>query len=216
MEKTEFNFKECTLSKLDKLFDLEIMDDIPPMTTWLTDDMVISEVEKEILQLYQRNLKQYVHDWNETELRQHFIGPMFTLVDFSSKKIGLFSERHLKGVINGITLKGNPDGMITSGFREPGQPYFCTSYASQEYKRHRDPDGDPAGQCLAAMLVGQEMNQQTFPLYGCHVIGADWYFMLLKGQEYAISPAYVATKDDIYDIFRRLKLLKRIIMELVS
>ncbi|OQY44826.1 MAG: hypothetical protein B6242_11835 [Anaerolineaceae bacterium 4572_78] len=49
-------------------------------------------------------------------------------------------------------------------------------------------------------------------IYGCYVVGADWYFMLLQGREYVMSTAYVATRDDIFDIFRILKVLKQIII----
>ncbi|OQY46958.1 MAG: hypothetical protein B6242_06365 [Anaerolineaceae bacterium 4572_78] len=137
---------------------------------------------------------------------------MITLVDFSSHNIGIFSERPLQGMVDDIVLKGNPDGMIASGFREPEQPYFCF----QEYKRYRDPHGDPAGQCLAAMLVAQEMNEHRTAIYGCHVIGAGWYFMLLQDREYIITSAYVATRDDIFEIFRILKALKQIIIGILS
>ncbi|OQY44092.1 MAG: hypothetical protein B6242_13450 [Anaerolineaceae bacterium 4572_78] len=206
------NFSECTLIKLDDMFGLEILDDNPILQNWLTGQVEINDFEERTLYVYQEVLKRYVHDWYEIELLQHFIGPMFTLVNFSSKKFGIFSERYLEGVVDDITLKGNPDGMIASGFRQPKKPYFCF----QEYKKHRDPHGDPAGQGLAAMLVGQEMNGYKHPLYGCYVIGADWYFMVLEGKMYSISSAYVATREDIFNIFRILKCLKQIIIRLVE
>ena len=41
--------------------------------------------------------------------------------------------------------------MIATGFRSPKKPYFCLN----EYKRGTDPDDDPKGQALIAMLVAQ-------------------------------------------------------------
>jgi hypothetical protein len=94
--------------------------------------------------------------------------------------------------------------MVASGWRAPEIPYFCL----QEYKKEKDPNGDPAGQCLAAMLVAQELNQHQHPVYGCYVLGRNWFFMLLKEKEYAISNAYPSTLEEVFDIFRILKALK--------
>jgi len=39
--------------------------------------------------------------------------------------------------------------------------------------------------------------------------------MLLENRSYCISEPYVATRDDIFDIFRILKVLKRIIADIL-
>ena len=117
-----------------------------------------------------------------------------------------------KNVVDGTAMSGKPDGIIASGRRSPKKPYFCF----QEYKRFKNPDGDPAGQCLAAMLVAQEINEYKHPIYGCHVIGNAWYFMVLEGKIYSISTGHFATRDDIFDIFLILKSLKAIIIELTT
>jgi hypothetical protein len=212
MENRILNFSDCTLIILDKLFQLESQNYLPLMETWLTANLAVSDFERQALLLFQKSLNQYVHDWNEIELLQHFIGPMFTLADFTSNKFGLFAERPLAGQINGLTLKGNPDGIIASGFREPEQPYFCF----QEYKKSFEQKGDPAGQCLAAMLVAQELNEHKYPVYGCYVMGYNWHFMLLQEKSYCISKPYTAVDDDIFHIFRILKSLKQIILEIIA
>ncbi|MEM7129260.1 MAG: hypothetical protein AAF702_23205 [Chloroflexota bacterium] len=153
-----------------------------------------------------------VHDWNEYELDSHFIGPIFSIVNYSSTKFNHFGQRDLEGVVEGIRLSGKPDGMIASGRRKPGKPFF----AFQEYKRNLDPGGDPAGQALAAMLVGQSLDEEPKPLYGCYVVGNAWRFITLEGKEYAISHDFSAITDDIFDIFRILKALKQIVIELTS
>jgi hypothetical protein len=102
--------------------------------------------------------------------------------------------------------------MIASGFRLPEKPYFCF----QEYKKEKDPEGDPAGQTLAAMLAAQEINEHRNPIYGCYIRGQMWFFMVLEEKKYCISVPYVATRDDIFDIFLILKALKQIVTELVT
>lgn len=151
-----------------------------------------------------------VHDWNEYELDSHFIGPVFTLVNFSSKKFNHYSQRFLKGTVNGYVLSGKPDGIVSAGRREPEVPYF----AFQEYKRELDPDGDPAGQALAAMLVGQSFNEDlSIPIYGCYINGSIWKMMVLVGNEYTITNGFNALTDDIFKIFKILKALKNIVIE---
>ena len=100
-----------------------------------------------------------------------------------------------------------------SGFREPQQPYFCL----QEYKREKDPEGDPAAQLLAAMLVAQELNQHQLPVYGCYVKGEVWHFLTLEERSYTISQGYLASRQaDLDDIFSILKRLKVIITACIS
>ncbi len=205
-------FSECTLAKLDKMFILNQTYKSQPLQDWLNGNVEISDTENNVLEMYRQILTIQGHDWNEVELRKHFIGPMLTLVNFSSKKIGMFAERSFSGIVNSIEMGGVPDSIIASGFREPEKPYFCF----QEYKKERDPLGDPAGQALAAMLVAQEINEHKHPIYGCYVVGDLWRFMILQGKTYAISKAYVATDDAIFDIFRVLKALKQIIIRLVA
>jgi len=215
-------FRKCTLVKLDKTFGLKQVFNSPILQDWLNSSAEISDFERQSLLFYQSLLIRNVHDWNEQELSLHFIGPMFSLVYFTTDKFNLFAERSLATVIACIELRGDPDGMIASGKREPEMPYFCF----QEYKHPpfippesggtEGGDGDPDGQCLAAMLAAQALNQNDQPIYGCFVLSRDWHFMVLQGQEYTISEPYTATREDIFDIFRILKGLKQIISELVE
>ncbi len=201
----DLKFGDCSLISLEKLFDLEALDECPALRDWLTEDAAISDWERTILAYLQQLLRHNVHNWNEIELIQNFIGPVFAFVNFSGKHCNYFAERELRGTVDDVALSGNPDGMIASGFREPETPYFCF----QEYKKHLDPKGDPAGQALAAMLVAQELNEHHRPLYGCYVVGDMWRFMLLQERAYCLSDSYSATGGDgVFEIFRILKALK--------
>ena len=201
------NFKDCTLLTLEKTFGIEQARTIPALENWLSGGASISETERQMLAFFQTHLIERGYDWNETELAYNFIGPLMGLADFVTNAFNFFAERSFGGVVDGIEMSGRPDGMIASGVREPEEPYFCF----QEYKKHKDPEGDPAGQALAAMLVAQAINTGRHPVYGAYIIGYDWFFMALQGNRYAISAGYMATRDDVFDIFRILKALKQII-----
>ena len=206
------SFKDCTLAKLEKSFGLEQVSHSPDLQAWLAGAAEISEFERRMLSSLQENLMLNGYDWNEMELELKFVGPLLALVNYTTKNFNLFAERDFRGVVDGVEMGGKPDGMIASGLREPEQPYFCF----QEYKKTKDPEGDPAAQALAAMLVAQELNEHRHPVYGAYIIGRDWCFMTLQGKQYAMSEPYVATRDDLFDIFRILKVLKQMIIEWVK
>ncbi len=82
-----------------------------------------------------------------------------------------------------------------------------------EYKKEKGTDNDPLGQLIIAMITAQEINQNQFPIYGAYVMGRNWFFLTVKDRKYCISDEYVATREDIFDIFKILKKLKNIIMK---
>ncbi len=210
--KQEKTFRDCKLSWLERTFGLDQVENLSELDNWLSEKPEILGFEHDTLIRLQNLLEFNVRDWYEGELDSFFIGPLMGLVNFSSKKSNLFSERVVEGIVNEWRLFGKPDSFLASGRREPEIPFF----AFQEYKKMTDPDGDPAGQTLAAMLAGQTLNANNLPMYGCHVIGADWYFMVLKGKEYAISRDYSALSKEIFNIFGSLKVLKSMIAERVK
>lgn len=213
MATLEKPFATCTLKYLDKTFQLSEVENLPALTAWLTLPAELSMFEKESLTRLQKTLNFNVHDWNEQELSLHFIGPLFALVDFSSTRFNHFAQRDLEAVVDDILLFGRPDGMVASGRREPEQPFF----AFQEYKRNLDPNGDPAGQCLAAMLAGQTLSgSPASPVYGCYIVGDSWRFITLESRQYATSPGYSATSNDLFDIFCILKVLRQLVVERVE
>ena len=128
----------------------------------------------------------------------------------------LYVEGKVEGVTVGNTgdwrLFGKPDGMIAGGRRSPKKPYFMFN----QYKKDTDSEGDPVGQALSAMLVGQVINEKKRPIFGCYVIGQSWNFIILQGSEYAISATYSALRPDIFLIFNILKKLKTYIEQFVE
>ena len=206
-------FTQLDLTEIDEKFGLEQVFDLKSLTDWLSQTPELSDYQIQSAHHLRELLRLNVSGWNEQELSLHFLGPIFSLIEISSKKYNLFAERQITGQVGNYTLTGRPDGMVASGYREPKIPFF----AFQEYKKEKDPNGDPAAQALGAMLVGQALNQgHDHPIYGCYVIGQNWYFMILDGKQYAISPAQSALTDKIFDILRALKSLKSTVERLVG
>lgn len=204
-------FGDCTLTLLDRRFGLRPTLSNPILDRWLQSPIQLTEAERTELQKLRETLKVNVNGWNEQELSLLFIGPILAIVNFTEfYRFNLFAQRHIQAVINDVDLGGEPDTIIATGYREPEIPMF----AFTEYKRQIDPQGDPAGQTLAAMLVAQALNGDHQPVYGCYVVGSDWRFMLLDGKHYLISRDYSALSDEIYDILRILKALRAIIVEM--
>ena len=185
---------------------------LPVLENWLGSPDDLSENEQIMLHFLKKRSTYRVDNWNEQEYALNIIGPILAMVDFTTDDSDFFAERALAGIVDGEELNGVPDGIIAKGRREPEIPYFCL----QEWKREKDPDGDPAGQCLAAMLVAQELNKNQHPVYGCYTLGRNWFFMALQGREYAISNSYTVTRDDIFDIFRILRGLRAMIAEWIA
>jgi len=214
MEPIKKMFKECDRLFLEKTFDLNQVKKHILLTNWIeqSKNYEIDEFEKKLLIRMQERLVYRVDDWNEFELIEHFIAPVFNLIDFNTDTYGMFSERLLKATISNYELSGNPDAIIAKGRRAPETPYFCF----HEYKKEKEPLGDPAGQCLAAMLVAQELNNNKRPIYGITVKGEKWQFIVLQGREYAVSNSYKGTDEELYEIVKLLKHLKTIIEEFVK
>lgn len=213
----KYYFRHCTATLLDRLFGIRQTFANPLLERWLQTEIALSDTEKLILKNYQDLLLINRDAWNEQELAMNFIGPVLGLGHFSEPyRFNLFAERKISVVISAdsgdVELSGEPDGIIATGYREPEIPLF----AFTEYKRQLDPEGDPTGQTLAAMLAGQALTHNTHPVYGAYVVGSDWRFMILTGQQYTISRDYSALTDELFDILRILKALKQIVWELTA
>jgi hypothetical protein len=63
------------------------------------------------------------------------------------------------------------------------------------------------------MLVAQVHNQDGKPIYGCHVIGELWHFMVMHDNQYAMHKGLNATEpDDLQAILLILRKVKQILM----
>ncbi len=208
MEK--LTFKQLTRNLLKKRFGMTLLDNHEIWDNWynLSKNQSISVVEEQCLMLLQKALKKRSSSWNEYELSEWFIGPVLALIEFNSEYITLFANRDIFAVVQDCELSGRPDVLISSGIDSPEIPYFCF----HEYKQQTDPNGNPQTQLLGAMLTAQALNNNEKPVYGVYIIGYDWTFVVLHGNEWYESKAYHATDEEIFDIFKILKALKEIIL----
>ncbi len=206
------NFREWTLDSIEETFGLLQVRSLPILDELLAYQYETDAYERRYLtQLQEEYITLGGDDWNEVELENKFISPIIVFSGIQNKGFSYFLEREMSETINDVELSGKVDGMIATGFRNPKKPYFCLN----EYKRGTDPNGDPKGQALIAMLVAQRQNDNQKCIFGSYIIGRNWCFMALVGNEYAISSDFSGVDDEIFDIFRILKSLRVQIEKLI-
>jgi hypothetical protein len=206
------NFRDWTLDKIDEAFGLRQVYEMETLTQLITPSYELNDFEKQYIGTLQEHFKYGGDDWNEVELENKFISPMMVLAYKPNDKYAYFLERDLAVKIDEYELSGRVDGLIATGFRNPKKPFFCLN----EYKKGTDPNGDPKGQALIAMLAAQELNNNQLPIYGCYVIRRDWYFMVLEDKKYSISQDYSCVTEEVFEIFKILKNLNHRIEILVG
>jgi len=203
------SFSKWTIAEVEKEFQVKQQSDYRLLETWL-ELADVTPSSTDALKYLQARLIKHVYDWNEQELKIRFIGPLLDLVDFDQADYQPFFERIISAPYKNEKLSGDVDCIIANGLRVPEQPYFFI----HEHKKDADSSGDPLGQVMIAMIAAQILNEADSPIYGAYVVGRFWHFVVLNGQEYAVSLAYDATKDEIKDIYCILKKVKTIIDEL--
>lgn len=202
------SFKYWKRQEVEETFDLSRLSEMDLLTEWLkVNHQSITEKEREAIIELRQLLKKFIISWNKAELKFHFLGPFMGLIKLYSDKYNSFVERSLTAIIGNETSSGNIDFLVAAGEQIPRVPYFLL----HEYKPEEGTSNDPIGQLLIAMIAAQQANHQkeiNFPIYGSYVIGRNFYFVVLNQKEYALSDAYTATQDDIFDIFSIFKKTK--------
>ncbi len=177
------------------------------MNKWLSVEHILTEFESNILKRLQEKAVKNIRFWNEAELRAKLIDPVTELVNYESSDffITAFSERNLEAIYHKVVLKGKVDWMVATGKSQPSQPFFFI----HEYKKEKGTSDDPLAQLLAAMIAAQALHQippkpnlfnaepvhfyKGMPVYGCYIIGRNWFFVVLEGRTFCVSKAYDAT-----------------------
>lgn len=211
---TRRQFSDWNKEELEETFGLHRLETHVLLEQWFhsAQTFVIDEVDSSVLNRLRKALLNNADAWNEIELIEYCIGPLFVLVDFNTPYFKIFSERPLSVIVGEYELYGAPDAMIAKGHYSPKIPYFCF----HEYKKENEPKGDPAAQALAAMLAAREINRRAHPIYGLYVVGKLWHFIVLQGDEYVISKGFLADDEEIFDIFKILKALKARLLEIAK
>ncbi len=175
----------------------------------------LNETEKTLLHKVRLRLIDDADSWNEEELKMQFISMIMFLADFESP-IRTYYDREISETVGDIFIRCEADMLLSKGIGELIEtPYFFL----HEYKREKKYSGDPVGQMLAGMLVGQaknknENNNPDRPMYGCYVQGRFWFFSVLEGKEYVIAQSLDATDEVMAEkLVLILKNLNKIILE---
>lgn len=206
-------FDEWTLQKLNNTFGLREVSTLAALEEWLLPDVVLEQYEITILDKLKTNLARRIMSFNEQELILKCIGTIITIANLDGNTFRAFSERNIEAVVNEYLLKGKPDLLLAKGTSDPQTPFYCL----HEYKKSLENAGEPAGQCMAAMLAAQTLNDNPQQIiYGSYVVGREWIFMVLDGKHYAQSNAYIVTRDDIFDIVRILRSLRTKIANMLN
>ena len=205
------NFKEWDYQMIGNTFGIKRVRKHPVLDEWLSAKYEPTDIEKSRLLHLKELLWERVDGLNEQELQMMFISPLLMLIDYNIEPCGMFFQRDLQATINDIKVGGRVDFMVAKGKRYPEEPYFFI----HEYKKEQGYTNDPLGQVLIAMLAARTENGQppSEPAYGVYVLGRFWFFVILVENEFAVSRAYDATEDELFDIFSILTEVKSYVKE---
>ncbi len=204
--------KQYSEAELIKLFNLKRLvgnQSHPLLQEWLTCETTLNANEQYLFDMILTEAQQKIDGWQEEDLKMWFIAIVIRLANNltnDAKHYQPYFERTLEAIIDTHPLKVKTDFMVAKGILDtPELPYFHF----QEYKRQTNPYGNPLAQVLEAMLIANELNQNSQPIYGCYVVGRSWNFVILENRTYCISKTYDCTEADellqIIAILRRFK-----------
>ena len=202
-KKNSTSFERWTIDAVRNNLGLKFVKTHPALQKWIQTPPVLTPEEERIITYHQNNLLEHITRWNEQELQVFFIAHILALVNFENENADYraFMQRTLTASIGDITLTGRVDFMVATGYGEPSQPYFFL----HEYKKERGVDNDPLAQLLASMVAAQSLNDSPKLLYGCYVLGRNWFFVILDGKTYSVSNNFSASSDELFNIVAILR-----------
>ena len=182
----------------------------PNLEDWLSATGELNEDDEKLLNRVLIKLIDNADSWNEEELKMHFISMIILLADIDPA-IRTYYDREISAEIEGHFVSSKVDMMLSKGIGELIKtPYFFL----HEYKREKKYSGDPIGQMLGGMLIGQAKNNNDKFVYGCYVQGRNWYFSLLDGKKYVISKGFDSSEmEEVHQIIFILRKINTIIKE---
>lgn len=208
-------FDSWESEELELTFGVNRVKNHPSLLNWLSAKCDFDECIKRDLIFIRTTLLDNADFWNEDELKFFFISQVVGKVNFHNHNFNAFTQRPLAAMVkdlngNDVELKGRVEFVVARGKQHPRQPYFFL----HEYKPEKRRETDPLGQLLAAMLAARALNHVEHLLYGCYIIGRNWFFVILEKDYYSVSDAFVATQDDLFDIYCILVACKNHIIEM--
>jgi hypothetical protein len=202
--------KNYTEAEMVRTFNLTRLTTVitPRMADWLkVEDPEFTPFEQYTFDKILSDAMRNMVGWNEEKLKMKFISPLLEIsrIDDTDKYV-TFYEKKIEDIVEGKPLSVKTDFMIATGLLDLYEKPF---FHFQEYKPSLNPSGDPMGQLLQAMLIGQVKNKDNKPIYGCIIVGQNWNFVVIEAKEYCISPMYDAMSKKgllaIISILRKFK-----------
>jgi hypothetical protein len=210
-QKKEVKYSEADLIKLFQLNRLNSNQHTEKIKLWLDVPFpILTDAEQVFFDIVLIDAQNHIEGWNEEELKTKFVSMILRLGHLAdTKKYHTYCEREVFATVENIYLYLKSDFMIAKGILDkPEIPYFYF----QEYKKMKDPSGDPVPQLIEGFLIAQELNKNNKPLYGCTITGKFWDFFLMEQRTYCISQSYDCTKrDDLLQIVAILRKFKEIL-----
>jgi hypothetical protein len=182
---------QWTHGLVTKTFGLHrIYEGYPLLDEWLTvNNHEMSDIDKELLEIRRQKLLRHVNAWNVETLKMKFIAFVLDMADYDVGNFQGIFEAEMSASVHDHALKVIADFTVATVIEDLiEKPYFYF----HEYKQKKNAK-DPIAQVLVAMLIAQEKNQDNKPIYGCHVIGELWHFMVMHKQDYSIHKGLNAT-----------------------
>ena len=204
-------FRDWKFEEVELTFGIEQVYDHPLLTDWLSATETPNEEDRRMIEKLRGKLAHAINTYNEEELKVYFMGPLFFLIPFEGNGMRPFMDRPFSFEYgqdeagNPLVAAGRIDWLLAKGRQDPREPRVFL----HEYKREVEATGDPLGQLLIAMVGAQRQNTEPIPLYGCYVLGRNWFFVVLEGKQYSVSDAFVATQDDIFRIYSAMYEVQR-------
>jgi len=204
------SFEQWLAEEVEIAFDLERIkaEESKLLQHWVSHINLPTKLSANVKRL-QKLLKENVDNWNEDELKMMFLGPLLVESDFNHyPHYKVFSHRKAILKTEKVEASGKIQWMVAQG-KQIHRTLFFFLY---ECKNEKLLGNDPLGQLLIAMVYAKEENKNALPIYGTYILGRFWFFVILKDKEYAVSPAFDATKtEDLAALLANMQKVKEAI-----
>ena len=195
------NFSTLNMQDMVDTFGLK------PIKNLAFGKSIVDNNQKKCLEKLIIKTENQIQYWNEQELVIKYLSLILDLADIQGVDFNSFAERILGAKVDGIEFSGIVDFLIAKGRYEPRNPYFFI----QEFKKAKNPSGDPLAQLLGELLVAQVINKNN-EIYGLYIVGQFWYFIAMKGREFTeLSPLDSTNLEDLEIILSHLNWVKEYI-----
>lgn len=183
-------FEQWLAEEVEDTFGIERKETLPYLEEWLDVSLQALDIRMEMMR---KLLLQNVDAWNEDELKMNFIAPFLLEIQFNHyPNYKVFTQRLSKLKTDKVEAQGKIEWMVARGRQIPKNPFFFL----QEYKPEKNSGNDPLGQLLMAILYAKQENENPQILYASYIMGRFWFFVVFENNQYAVSNAYNATKEE--------------------